>query len=323
MKNIQTFLLCFTLTYTSASNCIMTERRNQQPGYRIDHGVFKTINSIGIAGCQKACLKLSVCQSVSYDKVTLVCLLGQFLDNKTFTGLNTDIFIWRNTSDEAFISLGPCRNRQCSVTETCVPLSSGSFTCMTNVRPIDLAVIIDGSRTIDEDEFYDIVNCTKYLVNELFDLRLAVTIFNADVSTPIYFDQFQNKADMLSGIDDNVIYPYKVGNELGQALQEVYNNVFNQSRGNRAEVNDVVLVFLSPNDMAVNNLDMSDTIKSAGISIVTVAIGSSTTGIAILQQVTSDPFEDNNLNVNSTEELYQISGTIVDTINKMSYLGTL
>ncbi|XP_069108001.1 matrilin-3-like [Argopecten irradians] len=317
MARIQILLLCFSLTSTLASHCKMTDTSDHFTGYRISHGDFKTLTSIGIVGCQRECLKTPLCESVGYNKVTLECSMGLYQDAKTFTGLQTDIFIRPNASKLEI--LGPCRDRPCASNETCIRLSSGYHACIIpHHRPLDLAVIIDGSRTLTADDFNNVLDCIKYLVNVLFDIRLSVTVFNYHVTTAIYFDDFLNKADMLSGIDINVIYPDAVGNELGAALAAVQTNVFSQSRGDRVEAADIILVILSPDDMSTDNLDVSDSIKSSGINIITVAINAVlSAGMLVVTNITSEPIANYSIHVSSTGYIFEIYDDLVNIINNV------
>ncbi|OWF35885.1 Matrilin-3 [Mizuhopecten yessoensis] len=183
-------------------------------------------------------------------------------------------------------------------------------------RPIDLTFLLDGSRSFESSEFYSFLDCIQYLVNRLLDVRLAVATFNTKTKIPIYLDQYLSKSDMISGLNESVVYPNKAGNQLGQALLDVHSDIYNQARGDREEAIDVLLVLLSPNDMTKANLsDDADYIKSAGIHVITAGIGSSEEGLEIMRQVASEPVEKHIFNVNFTDNLYIVYESICNTIN--------
>ncbi|OWF35884.1 Matrilin-3 [Mizuhopecten yessoensis] len=316
MGIIHIFLLCFIMQCTFASNCRTVDSSDHSVGYRITHGVFKNLNSIGFVGCQKECFKITKCQSIGYNRETLECSLGEYADNKTFTGVKTDIFIRPNGTDDALENIGLCRDRPCAWNERCVRLSSGTSTCIQYIRPIDLTVLIDGSKSLKSFEFYALFDGITYLINTLFDMRLAIATFNSKTKIPMYLDQYLSKSDMISGLNGNVVYPDKTGNYLGQALLDVHSDIYNQSRGDREEAIDVILVLLDPNDMIQANLrEDADYIKSTGIHVITVGIGSSQAGLDTMQLVASEPIEKYVFSVNSIEHFYMLYENISDTIN--------
>ncbi|XP_060070499.1 uncharacterized protein LOC132550448 [Ylistrum balloti] len=286
--------------------------------YRIDNGTFKTINSIGIVGCQKECVQTMLCQSISYNTDTLECLLGQYSDNKVYTGLTKDLFIRQNVTDSILESLGPCKSRPCASQERCVRLSNGNSTCVLNLRPIDLAVVIDGSKTFALDSFNAVLDCVRYLINTLFNMRLAVATFTQTTQIQMYFDQFTSKSSMLHVVSNALVYPDQTGNELGQALLDVNNQVFNQSKGDRPHVMNVLLIFLDADDMNEENIrNNSDLMKLEGTDIITVCIACTATGHGITQQVASEPLQKYMLNVTSSDNLPALYETLVGIMNQI------
>ncbi|XP_033759962.1 collagen alpha-1(XIV) chain-like [Pecten maximus] len=283
--------------------------------HHISKGVFKTVTTTGLAACQRACMERSKCKSVGYNRETLSCSLGKLNDNKLFTGDRADVYFepdWNQTLPE---SLGPCRSRLCSKTETCVVLWSGNHTCITELRSVDLTVLLDFSKNTNETDFHAMISYVQHLVGQLHDVRLAAAVFGGVTSIKFRLDAFLNSSAQIEALEE-ISFSTITGNKIKRALNKIHGKIYNGSIGDRPEVQDVILIMFYPDDMFTSNLQETVTaVKSDGIHIVTVGKAPSDDGYAILNMTASEPLEENILTVSEYSDLLGMESQILKAIN--------
>ncbi|XP_033728822.1 uncharacterized protein LOC117317962 [Pecten maximus] len=183
-------LLSMVLICIAASCDVVMDKFGWLPRYQISNGAFLTLYGTGWTGCWEACLHRKMCLSVSYNTDTLKCSLGKFADNKTYTGHASDVFMTPDWNGNPPEGQGPCKSRPCTLTKRCVPLWNGNHTCITEMKSVDLCVLLDVSGTTSASKFQNMVDSLLEVIGQLHDVRLAVTYFgNNNPEVKFGFDQ--------------------------------------------------------------------------------------------------------------------------------------
>lgn len=188
-------------------------------------------------------------------------------------------------------------------------------------QPIDLTVLVDGSKTITNANCQLITSMVKRLIDlfdqNTWDLRLAFAFFHGSTDIKFGLDQYITKVSQKDAVD-NVVYPDIGGNELGTALKDISNQIYSGSSGDRPGPQNVILVMLDPFDMSLTNLESdADIVKATGTHIMAVGRTTTSAGLSVLHQIVSDPLADNSFTIASFDDLVGMETTILQAIAKV------
>lgn len=130
---------------------------------------------------------------------------------------------------------------------------------------LDLYLVVDASSSIGEENFALVRRFIKSLA-DYFEIgqdtvRIGLISFNRKVTKILQLSDVQNKADLDAAVDS---IPYNgKGTNTGRALQEVVDNAFQKVNGDRADVENQVVI--------ITDGKSKDDIKTPGRALKKIA----------------------------------------------------
>ncbi|XP_044193373.1 integrin alpha-M-like [Thunnus albacares] len=193
-------------------------------------------------------------------------------------------------------------------------MPSSSEECRTQA---DIAFLLDGSGSVDAEDFYRMKTFVKNLVGSFQgqDTKFAIAQFSTNPTIHYYFDTFDtnNWKSQIDGIRQLTGWTY-----TAKAIKHVVNNVFSASRGSRSDVKKILIVITDgeSNDQD----DLQNAVNSAEKEkIVRFAIGvgrafTKYTAKRELATIASKPSENHVFQVSNFDALEQIRQSLQDKI---------
>ncbi|XP_044193374.1 integrin alpha-M-like [Thunnus albacares] len=138
-------------------------------------------------------------------------------------------------------------------------------------RTQEIAFLLDGSGSVDAEDFYRMKTFVKNLVGSFQgqDTKFAIAQFSTDPTIHYYFDTFDtnNWKSQIDGIRQLTGWTY-----TAKAIKHVVNNVFSASKGSRSDVKKILIVITDGESNDRN--DLQNAVNSAEKKkIVRFAIG--------------------------------------------------
>ncbi|KAL2101912.1 hypothetical protein ACEWY4_003673 [Coilia grayii] len=181
----------------------------------------------------------------------------------------------------------------------------------------DISFLLDGSGSVDDDEFSHMKTFVKDLIKKLldYDTRFSIAQYSTDCTIHIKFNQFRTKGWEE---DVNKIKQMKGGTKTAKAIQKVVTDVFASSAGARPDAKRILIVITDGE--AQDSASYPDAVKKANSeNIKRFAIG---IGRAFnyehakrqLEAIASLPTSNHMFHVNSFEALETIKSNLEKTI---------
>lgn len=176
----------------------------------------------------------------------------------------------------------------------------------------DVAIVADMSESVDNANSVGIL---KEFISVLIqkssvdsgDIRIALSMFTHIVYNDFYLNTYTNRSDMIHHI--TAIGRRQGATSTGLAIQNLRNNVFVSSKGDRDDAPNVAVVITDgKSDNTSLTLSQSLLAKSEGIHMIVVAIG--LTDQTEINDIASDPFEENVFTVDDFDQLSSLEGLI-------------
>jgi hypothetical protein len=199
-------------------------------------------------------------------------------------------------------------------TEACCDgkVQSTSMECCNNGR-VDVALVIDSSESIVMSEFHFemLWSLTENIIMtadvESGNVRFALTVFTHKVFNEFLLNKYKTRSDMIEHISD---LPIRSGStKTGQALKNLYTNVFKASSGDRNNVQNVAIVITDGESInSTYTAAQAYKAKSSGIQII--AVGIDVADISELYEIASTPKDENVFVVNDHNDLSDVVSAI-------------
>ncbi|KAL4227154.1 hypothetical protein ACF0H5_015127 [Mactra antiquata] len=189
-----------------------------------------------------------------------------------------------------------------------------SSTCCSCInRQLDVALLADISESV-----YDVSGNYELLMEFLAELiedadvesgniRFSLTLYNSFVYNEFNFNTYTNSADMIAHIQQ--IPARTGGTSTGVAIANLRTNVFTLLAGDRPNVENIAVV-LTDGKSFNNTRTVEEAIlaRQAGIKMLAVGIGLS--DAAELNQIASDPTDENVFSVTDFHDLFTLENVI-------------
>nr|XP_028577491.1 matrilin-3 [Podarcis muralis] len=158
-------------------------------------------------------------------------------------------------------------------------------------RPIDLAFIIDSSRSVRPQEFEKVKTFLAKLI-EALDVgeratRVAVVNYASTVKIEFNLQKYFDKASMKNAIYH--IHPLSVGTMTGLAIQTAINEVFTRDGGARDSSHDVPKVVIIVTDGRPQDQVHEVAYKARASGIEIYAVGVDRADMEFLRLIVSEP----------------------------------
>lgn len=177
--------------------------------------------------------------------------------------------------------------------------------------------ILDSSTSVGESNFEKMISFINDFVNTVDvdsgNHRVGVVVYNTIATTHIHLDDHLGKEDLLRAIE-NIRYTYGNTN-TAEGLREAREKVFG-SKGDRRTVPNVAILITdgTPNMNVRRTIPEATLMKEAGTRLYFIGVGLSAGGN--LDEVASEPYDDNRFYVNDFDSLAPIEKNIFSGICK-------
>ena len=184
---------------------------------------------------------------------------------------------------------------ECDELATCgsgFTLNAVINTCVCNNDDFDLlTILVDGSKSLDNDNFQKTIDLVESLINtlDLSSSKISIAQFSYQYKEYLSFSNSKSKINKALEMLRNDYMNH--GTYMANALEEVYKNF--QAQPNTSNEDKYLIVFsdgeaTEPFNMVVSQ---ADRLKASGVTIATVGVGkavTSETWIAQLLEIASD-----------------------------------
>lgn len=180
---------------------------------------------------------------------------------------------------------------------------------------MDIAVILDGSQSLSEENFEKLKNFTKSIVEKYGVSKsgphIAVVEFSKEPAIAIKLDDHFETANLKMAID-NIKPSGNLQVKTDEALRVVVNDVFSSEAGGRSSVPKIVILVTDDESTGDRPLEeMKADTEGQGARIFVVAIGTSVDRDDLKKLI---PKDDYIVSVPDVDDLDNITSHIVDAI---------
>ncbi|CAD5113974.1 DgyrCDS3137 [Dimorphilus gyrociliatus] len=173
---------------------------------------------------------------------------------------------------------------------------------------IDLAILVDSSSSIGVKHFHLILQFTSSIIQELDidygQARVSLTTFSTKSTIHFYLNKFNSNNAALQALK-YIQYIYGISN-VTAALENVTNNVFHYSKGDRRNAENILLLITDGRwTTSVQEIyKQAENTKKSGIKIMAIGVGVESIKNAILNKTVSTPIRNNLLYVSKYSHLH-------------------
>ena len=180
---------------------------------------------------------------------------------------------------------------------------------------VDIAILLDGSQSLGEQDFEKLKNFTKSVVDKYGVSRsgphIAVVEFSKEPVIAIRLDDYFDAVKLKRAID-NIKPSGNVQVNTDEALRVVVDEVFSLQSGGRPSVPNIVILVTDDESTGDRSLgEVKKDIQSEGARVLVVTIGPNVDSDGLKKLVSKD---DNIINVAGVDDLDNITSQVVDTI---------
>lgn len=157
----------------------------------------------------------------------------------------------------------------------------------------DVVIIMDASSSIGPSEYIQMKSFVKNLIGSFEvgpdDVRIALVVFNSHAYIEFYLDTQQTKEQLVDGVDS--VHGVSRGTYTQLALNATREEVLLQSRGNRPDVQDFVIVLTDGRSTQSSQTDAeAKKLRDMGAKVLALGIGDGVDEDE-LKAIASDPDE--------------------------------